>query len=82
MLKLQQGERIISAYAESCAGPGWANSPVWVIVLNTSGKLRQECVQPEEQTTEMHTLYHISSAAHVSMTKAVRELVKRNRHAY
>jgi len=77
MQKLQQDERIVSAYAESCAGPGWANSPVWVIVQNTSGKLRQECLQPEEQTTEMHTLYHISSAAHVSMTKAVMKLVKK-----
>lgn len=67
---------IITAFAESAAGPGWANSPVWVVVKDGNGQIGLECIQPSEQTAEIATLYSVSSAAHWSMTRAVRKALK------
>ena len=64
--------QIVTAYAEGAAGPGWANSPIWVIVRGLDGSLRQECIQPSEQTRDMVTLYGVSQAAHAGMCAAVR----------
>ena len=73
MQKLGPDEYVVAAFAEHASGPGWANSPVVMIVYDRStGKLRQEGLQPEEQTAEMHTLYDVSAAAHGAMTAAVR----------
>lgn len=68
---LDDGEHVITAYAQSASGPGWANSPLWIIVQAIDGTLRQECLQPDEQTKEMYTLYNISQAAHEAMKYAV-----------
>lgn len=70
-MKLQKGERIITAFAESANGPGWSNSPVFVIVQAINGELRTECIQPEDQTRSMISLYPVSQAAHLSMVNAV-----------
>src|SRR5438552_91090 len=49
---LADDDAIVTAYAESAAGPGWANSPIWVIVRRRDGNLRMECLQPDEQTRD------------------------------
>jgi hypothetical protein len=74
-IHLEPGDHIITAYAEPASGPGWSNSPVWVIVQGVNGKMRRECIQPLEQTGPMSILYNVSSAAHASMTQAVRMAV-------
>lgn len=66
-----KGETVVTAFAERASGPGWANSPIWVIVRDLNGNLRQECLQPEEQTAEMAVLFRLSEAAHEAMTSAV-----------
>jgi hypothetical protein len=76
-MKLQPRETIVTAYAESASGPGWANSPVWVIVRAEDHTLRQECIQPDEQTSEMRILYSVSQAAHIAMTREVRAMLAR-----
>ncbi len=53
--------RVVTAYAQPAAGPGWANSPVYVIMEGEDRKLYQECIQPDEQTKEMRILYRLSS---------------------
>ena len=63
--------QIVTAWAESASGPGWANQPVWVLVRERCGKLRIECLQPDEQSRDIHTLYRVSSAAHGAMVTAV-----------
>lgn len=63
---------IIAAYAEPAAGPGWANSPLWLIVRDENQKLRRECLQPEEQTADILNLYSVSAAAHAAITSAAR----------
>ena len=64
-------DTIVTAYAEPANGPGWANTPLWVIVRDAAGKLRQECIQPGEQTEDMLTLYAFSALLHGRMTRAV-----------
>lgn len=64
--------QIITAFAESAAGPGWANSPIWVIEQDEAGVLHKECIQPSKQNHEMATLYAVSQAAHLAMLRAVR----------
>ena len=67
-----KNESIVTAYAEPAAGPGWANRPLWVIVRDGNQKLREECIQPEDQTQEMCALYSISAATHAAMVTAVK----------
>ena len=70
-VKLRDRESVVTAFAEPASGPGWANSPLWVIVRAADGSLRQECLQPGEQTAEMRSLYPICAAAHRAMTSTV-----------
>ena len=58
--------------------PGWGNAPIWVIVRSKlDGSLREECIQPNEQTEEMQTLYQVSQVAHGAMSKAVQRKFKK-----
>ena len=70
-MKLESTDAIVTAYAEHCSGPGWSNSPVWVIVRDLQGNLRQECIQMRDQTAEMRVLFDSSVAAHVGMCELV-----------
>ena len=56
-IELHRGERIVAVVPDLCSGPGWSNAPVWVHVATIDGRLRTECLQPDEQTPEMHTLF-------------------------
>lgn len=68
--------RVVTAWAESANGPGWANQPIWYLVEDDLGKRTVECLQPQEQTSEMRTLYAFSQVAHLAMTKAVRRFLE------
>ena len=61
---------VVTAYASPAAGPGWANSPLWVILRDGDGHITEECVQPDEQTAEQQILYRISAAIHRDMVRA------------
>lgn len=79
-MEMTHKTHIITAYAESCAGPGWANSPVWVIKKDLeTGKIFQDCIQPEDQTREMALLYPVSMHCHYIMTKEVEKIEKQKR---
>jgi hypothetical protein len=56
-IKLERGERIIAVVPELAAGPGWSNAPTWVYIKRNDGTLREECIQPEERTPELHALF-------------------------
>ena len=66
---------VITAWAESASGPGWANQPVWYLTRDDNGKLEVECLQPNDQTKEMQILYAMSDITHRSMTAAVRKII-------
>lgn len=74
-------DTVIVAFAEAAGGPGWSNTPVWVVVQEPMGKLRVECLQPDEQSHEMATLYGVSSAIHAALTNEVRKLYGRTAYA-
>ena len=81
LVRLGEFEFIVTAYAEPAAGPGWANSPLWIVIANkATGKWRQDCLQPDEQTAEMSALYAFSALAHGRMTGLV-ERIAANRHS-
>ena len=71
MALLKTGEKVLTAFAQSAAGPGWANQPIRIIIRERDGGLREEWLQPDEQTAEELTLYAVSQAAHGAMTRAV-----------
>ena len=66
-----------TGWAEACRGPGWSNRPVWVLLRDpATGAHRVECLQPEEQTARMRTLFDVSAAASASMTFAAAAMIR------
>lgn len=70
-MKRKPGDWIITVYAQSANGPGWANQPLWVVVRGIDGVIREECLQPAEQSRDMLVMYGISEAVSGAMRKAV-----------
>jgi hypothetical protein len=77
-IPLSRTERVIAVVPEYCAGPGWANSPLWVhIADHATGTLRSECIQPEDQTPEQHVLFRIGADVHAALVNSIG--IKRSR---
>jgi hypothetical protein len=70
-MKLQPGEKVITAFAEEAHGPGWANCPIWVVVQTEKLHYRLTAIQPEDQTSQMRLLYNVSAHCHLAMTSIV-----------
>lgn len=83
MIKLGEGETVVTAYAESASGAGWANQPIWVIIRDRNQNLREECLQPEEQTRDLLIVYKVAEEMHKFMsyaaTTALLELNERSK---
>jgi hypothetical protein len=72
VITLFEHERIVAVVPEYCAGPGWANAPTWVHIVNSQTKeWREECIQPEERTERLHVLFNLGAAMHQSLGDAV-----------
>jgi len=74
-LHLKEHDHIVTAWPESVSGPGWANRLIWVLVQDGNGKLRRECLQPDEQTSEMLSLFAVAAAASNAITTAVKATI-------
>ena len=74
--QLADGESIVTAYATYWSGPGWSNGTLWVIVRARDGTLREECIQPEQQSREMIEHFGYSALAHTNMVGAVKRSMK------
>lgn len=70
-IRLAHDERIVAVVPQRAGGPGWANAPTWVHIVNREGRWREECIQPEERTVQMHALYSISAQVHADLLSAV-----------
>jgi hypothetical protein len=70
-LNLQPTERILTAYAQPAKGPGWNNRPLWVIIENRNGEIRQECLQQREFSDSIHVLYDIAAEVHARLMEAL-----------
>jgi hypothetical protein len=83
--------RVVTAYAEFARGPGFANSPLWVVMEDldpeskTGKRMYLDCIQPEDQSNIVHTMYVVSEHAHLVMRaeaeKVMAERIKRLRIA-
>jgi len=71
LMNWKDGDRVVTAWAESASGPGWANQLVWVLVRDRMGALRIKALQPREQTSDMRAIYGYSAMATRDMVMAV-----------
>lgn len=70
--RLSKAERIVCAYAQPARGQGlWINAPLWLIVRGDDGVLREEVLQPEEQSKELQMLYATAAAVHCALLDAL-----------
>jgi hypothetical protein len=60
-LHLKDGDVFVTAYAQPASGPGWGNSPLWVVIRTRDGRLREECLQPEDQPAPIRQIYSIAA---------------------
>lgn len=67
-----KGQTIVTAYAERASGPGWSNTPLWVITRDGNQTLHEHCIQPNQQPEAVLALYRISEATHLAMVSAIR----------
>lgn len=70
-IELAYGERVVAVVPEVCSGPGWTNHVVWVFVAAGNGGLREECIQPEEMTPAMNTLFDVGAEVCSALYSAV-----------
>jgi len=76
MLFNKKHDCVIAAWCEHAAGPGWANSPVFVVVKDRrDGTHRIECLQPEEQTFVMSVIFGICAQSHNILVSEVEKCV-------
>lgn len=75
IVRLKIGERVEAAWAEPASGSGWCNWPVRYLVTGVDGKLRIECLQPDQQSAEILHLYAVAAETHKALTRAVVSLV-------
>lgn len=68
-------QNVICAYTEKAHGPGWDNQLVWFITCDDNGVLRQECLQPEQQSAEIAQLYNICHETNLALTAAVKKVL-------
>lgn len=70
-IELRKNERIVAVVPESCTGSGWSNRVVWVYIRGDMGGFRAECLQPDDQTPEMRTLFDSAAIMHRALVGAV-----------
>lgn len=70
-IRLTAGERVVAVVPERCCGPGWINTPAWVYIATNDGRLREECIQPDEMTPQMRVLFNAGEAMCKALIDAV-----------
>ncbi len=71
-IELRPHETIIAVHPEYVSGPGWSNAPTWVYIKNhATSDVRAECIQPEERSDALHTLFSVGAAIHAALVNAV-----------
>lgn len=70
--ELHDHERVIAVVPEQCSGPNWGNQVVWVYIQNTKDQtLRVECLQPQDFTLALFTLFDAGAAMHKALKEAI-----------
>lgn len=71
IIHLEEGEYILSIVPERCAEQGWTNALVWVYIAQADNTFRTECIQPDERTQEMVTLFNLAELTARELRAAV-----------
>lgn len=79
-IKIDALERVVAVVPEYYAGPGWSNAVIWVHIVGPNGH-RAECIQPQERTPGMHSLFATLAAAHSGMMAEVNSLIRQRKGA-
>lgn len=75
-----RGDRVVAVRAEFVAGPGWANSPLWVFIRSRDGQIREEAIQPEQQSESIRAMFAgLSALEDYACAEAQRILFGRRR---
>ena len=76
-MKLKDHEIIRTAWCERCHGPGWSNQPCWVLIEDRrDGKLRVECLQPDEQPPLVVKTFELYAVVHGMLMDDLRRAMK------
>jgi len=77
-IKLGEHDVVVTAWAEHCQGPGWANFPICVLIRDRwDGKLRIEYIQPEHQTKELNMLHQFTRIPTSYLVREVEKALER-----
>lgn len=75
---IRETDEVICVYARPSSGPGWSNTPLWVVLkCELTSQVREECIQPEEQGAELQALYKIAAEVDAELMRLVGKLRKR-----
>ena len=70
-MKVNEGDQIVTVWAEAACGPGWSNPLYWVLVRDSLGRLRVEAVQPSKQTETLRTIHATAAALAAALRSEV-----------
>jgi hypothetical protein len=74
---LAADEYIVCAWAERCAGPGFSNSIVNLVIgKRGTPDLRRDALQPDEQSRDLIVLFPISESVSDMMVHFARAAVR------
>lgn len=80
IIKLSKYERIVAVIPETVNGVGFRNKPLWIHIVDyVNNTHREECIQPEKQSTEMRLLFPILEASHNAMLSYVKTSTSREK---
>jgi hypothetical protein len=69
-------ERIVAVACERPSGPGWANAPVVVHIVDENNRHRTEYIQPKDQNNAMVVLFNVCNAAHIALMLSLSDRVE------
>lgn len=72
-MKIGKGEYLVTAWAEYCSGPGWSNQLINVIIKDINGKMRQDCLQPAEQSKSIRDMFEIHAVCNKKLMHQILE---------
>jgi hypothetical protein len=72
-LQLKRGEIVVAVVPKVIhgPGPGGRNEPTFVYILTPTGRIREDCIQPDDAPLSFYKLSHPAAAIHDALLKAL-----------
>lgn len=72
-------KHVVTAWVEKCSGPGWSNTPMWVLYRTPNGPSAYgiACIQPEHFDAGVFQLLDLSNEMHKLMTEHAKRLMEK-----